>query len=78
MVIRTRHVGLAADVITADVITADVITAFKLLSWCWPGQEHVDLYEDLVMFGGGPRCSATAHQALYLTALVFQDMKKGN
>ena len=41
LVVRTRHVGLAAA----------VITAAKLLSWRWPGQEHVDFYEDNVMFG---------------------------
>ena len=43
LVIRTRHIGL----------TAAVITAAKLLSWGWPGQEHVDFYEDNVMFGEG-------------------------
>ena len=34
LVIRTRHIGLIAA----------VITAAKLLSWCWPGHEHVDFY----------------------------------
>ena len=32
LVTRKRHVGL----------TAAIVTAAKLLSWCLPGQEHVD------------------------------------
>ena len=40
LVVRTRHVGL----------TAAVITAAKLLNWCCLGQEHVDFYEDQVLF----------------------------
>ena len=39
MVIRTRHVGL----------TAAVITALNLVSTSWPGKEHVEFNDDMVM-----------------------------
>ena len=39
VVIRTRHVGM----------TAAVVTAIKLVSWGWIGNEHVELNDDMVI-----------------------------
>ena len=39
IVIRTRHVGM----------TAAVITAIKLVSKCWTGKDHVEFNDDMVM-----------------------------
>jgi hypothetical protein len=59
VVIRTRHVGLTA----AD------IAAFKLLSWLWFGQDHVDFHEDMVM---SDLDVEPLHQALRRMERVFQ------
>ncbi len=67
MVVRTRRVGL----------TAAIITAFTLLSWHWPGQEHVGFYEDQVLFGEDLDVQPL-HQALHLTEHVYQTMMTGN
>ena len=67
LVIRTRHIGL----------TAAVITAAKLLSWRWPGQEHVDFYEDTVMFGEGQDVQPP-EQALHVLEPHFQNLRQGD
>ena len=65
MVIRTRHVGNAAA----------VITAFNIVSWSWPGNEHVEFHEDMVMSGGD--LVEPLHQALHLMEHIFADHDGG-
>jgi len=65
IVIRTRHVGM----------TAAVITAIKLVSRCWTGKEHVEFNDDLVM---SDQDVEPLHRALRLMEPVFQTLLTGS
>ena len=64
VVIRTRHVGM----------TAAIVTAIRLVSWCWTGKEHVEFNDDMVI---SALVFEPLHPALGLTEHVFRTLLMG-